>query len=413
MLKLKTGIIWNLLSYLFLAGLTLLLYVLITTTYGKSYLGAYNIVMSFYTLSGHLGVWGLQSAAVFFVAQTEGEKTQVSKYFSAALVLVFIVSSIVAVILFCLSDFVGNGLYASEYVALGIKAIGPAIVLFSINKLILGYLNGFHEMIPYGILQTTRYFVIVLFVIIIIALQKNFTYTMYSFCAAEVVVLLLGSICVQKHVVLRRPERNHIWHNFSFGSRAVFGNILEDFNTRVDLMMLGLLGSDRDVGLYSFISLMIEGLFKLLYIIRSNLNPFFAKISYRNQSDELFFLYKKARRWVGLGMAGGGILLVAAYGLLCNCILDAEYRYTIGVLGVIILGMTVMAPFFVCGNICTQAGEPLADSAVTLGTMIVNVTANYFLILRFGLYGAAIATSISYLTYAIFMGRMIRLKAHP
>ncbi|MCM1388247.1 MAG: polysaccharide biosynthesis C-terminal domain-containing protein, partial [Bacillus sp. (in: Bacteria)] len=231
---------------------------------------------------------------------------------------------------------------------------------------------------------------------------------------AEIVVLLAGSLCLKKHVRINRPNKNDILKNLSFGSKAVFGNVLEDFNTRIDVMMLGALASDKIVGLYSFISLIVEGIFKLLYVVRSNMNPIFAELFHNKKQTELSALYKKIKYALWGGTFCLGLFLIIGYWGFCTLFLDKEYTETVTALIIIIIGMTILAPFFVCGNICTQSGRPLQDSLVTLTTIIVNIITNYFLIIRYGLYGAAMATAFSYIIYSILMKTAIdyRIKYH-
>lgn len=410
MKKLKSGIIWNLVSYMVLALLTIILYAILLKVYGKEELGVFSIVMSFYVLSGHVGVWGLQSAAVFFVAQLEGEKEKVSKMFSAAIVIVLIVSSIVAIVLSFIANFIGKYVYSSDYISIGLRMLAPAIVLFSVNKLILGYLNGFKKMKQYALLQSLRYFIMVTYVIVIALMGGKFSITLYTFFVAETGVLLVGHVFLRKHVQLKLPNIDGIAKNLSFGSKAVFANVLEDFNTRIDVMMLGVLSSNRDVGLYSFISLIIEGIFKLLYVVRSNINPIFAELFYVNRTEELSEMYKTIkRRLFVVAVAVGGILVVC-YSVFCKLFLDTEYMYTVPALGVMVFGTVILAPFFVCGNICTQSGNPLQDTIVTLVTIVFNITANIIFILKYELYGAAFATGLSYIVYAFFMSRLIKVK---
>ena len=406
--EIKTGIQWNLVSYVFLGIFTILSYWLITEQYGKAALGAYNIVLSIFMICGHIGVFGLQSAAIYFIPQQLGDKRKLGQYFSSFALIVIAASGILAAVIFLSAEFVATQIFDSEYIFQGLHSIPLAVILFSVNKMIGGFINGLGEMRKFAILQGSRYFLIVSFIGINTLLKQEFGHIFNAFFLSELGVLLIGIRFLVHRIRLCYPDKICIRSGIRFGFQAMLGNVISDVNTRVDVMMLGILCSDAIVGLYSFVTIIAEGMFSILFVFRNNYNPHFADLLFHKKIAELTSLLKKQNKRLRLLFGTLGVVISIGYLLFCIIILENSYMASVPSVIIILAGCAIMAPYFVAGNICTLAGKPYIDTGITFVTILSNILLNYILILKFELSGAALATSISYLIYSLLMSRAIR-----
>lgn len=406
--SLKKGIVWNLGSYVVLGVCTILIYILISAKYGKAQLGAYNIVLSFYMICGHIGVFGLQSAALYFVQRQKENRKEMGAGFVSFLLVTLITGTFVGIFLNLTSDFIGTQIFASEYIAMGLKKIPEAVILFSVNKMISGYVNGLGKMKHYAMLQGTRYFLLVSLLGTVIILGDTFYSVFYAFFFSELGVMAVGSISLWNEFGLQKPKMKYILEGIRFGGKAMFGNVISDINTRVDVMMLGILCSDAVVGTYSFITILAEGLMAVLFVFRVNYNPKFADLLHKQNRLAVKDLCAQMKKEVRLLFVAGGILVWTAYAVFCVAFLDDSYRVSIWAAMVLIFGCCVMAPYFVEGNICTLSGRPLMDTMVVAITIVANIILNYMFILKWEIVGAALATAVSYLIYSILTNFFVK-----
>lgn len=407
--KIKKGIIWNLLSYVFLGVFTLVSYVLITWKYGEDGLGAYSIVMSLFLIFGQLGVFGLQSAAMYYVPQ-QSDKKQLGQLLSSFLFVASIMGSVVGGIVYVGADWLGNCIFSSQSVAVGLKRLPMAIVFFSMNKTIASYINAQGKMVGFAILQSIRYFGIVASLGIILFLNGEYALIFYAFILSELLVFLVGILCITRTTKIEFPKVYWMKHGVRFGKSAMLGNVVSDINTKVDVIMLGALCGDKEVGLYSFITIIVEGLLSILYVFRNNYNPLFSTLIYQRKIDEVKEVFIKLRKKLWLLFGIFSILILVGYNFFCKMFLQEEYMRSVLPAFIISVGCGVMAPYFVAGNLCTLKGKPAIDSLITLCTIVCNCILNYILISKYQIVGAAVATGLSYVFNSFLTGWMIRVK---
>lgn len=406
--KLKKGITWNLVSYIFLGIFSVCSYYLITWRYGDAALGSYNIVLSVFMLSGHLGVFGLQSAALYFIPKQNGDLKQLGCCFSSFLLIILIAGTLVSVSICLSANFIGGVIFASDGVETGLKVIMPAIILFSVNKFFAGYLNGLGCMKEFALLQMGRYFFIVSSIAFSIVMDFPFYSIFHSFNCAELGVFLLGIFFLSSKVKFVLPKFEQVYLGIVFGGKAMLGNVISDINTRIDIMMLGALCNDSIVGTYSFISMIVEGVISILFVFRNNYNPYFSNLLYLKKERELNMLFCKMKCKVRILFAAMEMVIVLGYTIMCLLFLDKSYLLSIPALIIVLVGCFIMSPYFVAGNLCTLSGRPTLDTGITVVTIFSNIILNYSLIQKYQIMGAAVATGISFVIFSLLLILMLR-----
>lgn len=406
--ELESGVRWNLFSYVILGSLTVVSYFLLTWRYGEGILGAYNIVMSVYMICGHIGVFGLQSAAIYFIPRQLNDKIRLGQYFSSFLLLSIAVSSLLAWGICSAAGILGDGLFASDWVSEGLRTVSPSIILFSVNKLICGYVNGLGRMQEFAVLQCLRYLLLMAYIGLHAALCLDVHLLFYAFPVAEIGVAGLGSFFLMGRIAFARPRRACLWVGVRFGSRAMLGNVITDINTRVDMMMLGILCDDSAVGLYSFVTIIAEGMFSVLFVFRNNYNPYFSELLFRQRFLELASFLREQKKKIRKIFMALGITILIGYTAFCFLALEEAFLISIPAVAMILIGCIIMAPYFIVGNVCTLLGKPFTDTCITLATILVNMVLNYFFILCWGIQGAALATSVSYLVFSALTHTAVR-----
>ena len=58
-----------------------------------------------------------------------------------------------------------------------------------------------------------------------------------------------------------------------FGFRGLGAGMFAEFNSRVDVLVIGFFLEDRAVGIYSFAAMLVDGIYHVLAMIRINFNP--------------------------------------------------------------------------------------------------------------------------------------------
>ena len=181
--------------------------------------------------------------------------------------------------------------------------------------------------------------------------------------------------------------------------------------------MLGLFLNDAAVGVYSFISMLVEG-FTVLVVVKNNINPILAKLIHQGRISELKQFTKR-------------VFLASFFGIfIFSAVLFFLYPFAIEIFGVaqklagstIILGvllgfMVLVSGWFPFDQILSQAGEPLASSYMYVAVMLFNLVGNLLLVPLMGILGAAVATGTSWIVLAVILNvkvlRIVKINLFP
>jgi O-antigen/teichoic acid export membrane protein len=395
----QTGILWNIGSFAVIGVGGIAANIIIAYVYSADVLGVFNQVMSFYIVLGQVGAMGMQKAAVYFVPRQKN-KEELGALFSSFFCVVTLVAALASVLLYVAAVPLGTYVYKSPELMIGLRYVAPAILLFSLNKLLLGFVNGMRFMKAFAIMQGMRYVLIILFLLGMAWLKAPSKYVALAFTFAEIGIFLPSLFFIFRHISLQKPRREKMKDGFHFGGKSVAGGVIGDLNTKVDIFVLGIFSSDRIVGIYSFAALLAEGFFVLIVVFRNNMNPLFARLIMQKNYGELRVLQKDIARKVLPLSAAGAVLIMIGFWVLCFIMPGQAYIEALIPLGVILACMAVASPYVVSGNLLTHQGRPGLDSFITILTVVVNALCNVLLIPLWGMMGAAVATGFSYLCFS-------------
>lgn len=178
---------------------------------------------------------------------------------------------------------------------------------------------------------------------------------------------------------------------------------LQVVSHNTDILMLGTLASDAQVGIYrvalSGANVALVGLTTINLVLQ----PYFARACGAGDHRQLQRLAAAGARYSL--MAALPFLAVYWFGgiWLLNLIYGEAYTGAFWALIILCLGQTVSAFFGSAGNLLTMSGREWIAASGLLVSTAVNVALNWFLIPRYGIEGAAIATSVSIAVWNIVL----------
>jgi O-antigen/teichoic acid export membrane protein len=185
---------------------------------------------------------------------------------------------------------------------------------------------------------------------------------------------------------------NHI----KFGLKALTNGFLAESYIRIDIIMLGIFVADRDVGIYSFAALFIEGLFQIPVIVRTIANPVLVRLLIAGDKLDIGrFSRKTALLSLGVFSAAAVAVLVI-FPELAPFFPDQLVGRSYPVLMVLMAGLWVYSAFIPFDHALLQAGQPGRQSLLMTANVAANAALNLALIPFFGIFGAAVATALSF-----------------
>lgn len=198
----------------------------------------------------------------------------------------------------------------------------------------------------------------------------------------------------------KRVDKNYLREILRYSLPLFFVSLGFWIATEIDTVMLGYLRTDAEVGIFSAAKQIIIKLPHIAVAISMGTMPLFAKMSNDNK-DELRKLFYKLLRYNSV-----------IFGLISLAILSLSWWFMPAIYGedyvesakplMLLTPYLVMFSYSVFLSLLLDYRGKAKKRAVNLSvTMVINVALNYLLIPKYGVNGAALATSISYIPYFV------------
>jgi O-antigen/teichoic acid export membrane protein len=134
-----------------------------------------------------------------------------------------------------------------------------------------------------------------------------------------------------------------------------------------------------------------------------------------NKLEELRALVNRSLRWVYLGTLLVGLSAVAVYPLGLQFVKNkAEFIQSWPIFAILAVGFIISSGYIPFSNMVMLAGRPGLHSIMMSIQVLFNILANFLLVPLLGGWGAAIATSLSYVLLIFlvkaFVYRVIKVK---
>lgn len=221
-------------------------------------------------------------------------------------------------------------------------------------------------------------------------------------------ILLLAGYCVYGFRYLfeahdRRFERQQscLWGALKYGSVVYLGALLNWLHFRVDQVMINYFQGPRGVGIYTVSVAAAEMLWLIDYAV---VNAALFKISSLEAGESWEYTWRTFKS-TGLLLVGGGILLGGMAPWLVVLLYGDQFQEAILPLILLIPGVIGWGASRVLSQfISYNAGKPYLTSGAALTGCVLNIIGNLYAIPRWGIAGAAAASSGSYLMTLLVLG---------
>jgi len=388
----------------------LLLNILIVKFYGVISLGVFNQVYAIYILGSQFGSLGLQYSVLKFSAQFSHEYETLQLVFISGFIIIILSSTVISVSICLARDLIASVLNSSE-IAPGILWATPGLLFFSINKYLLNTLNGIQKNKQYSYLVSLRYLALLFGLTLLCIFEFPGDMLPAIFSIAELMLFILLAFNLRQLFNLHIKWWSSGWpkRHLMFGISAFPGGVFAEANTRIDVLMIGFYLNDKWVGLFSFASMLVEGLIQIPLVIKRQMDPIITNYVTSNNYIKLESILKLVIYKVSIVMTVIAIIAIISYPFFTNYVLsEDELNHSWKVFSILIGFAALQGGYITVSGMLSQSGHPIAHSSYLLLVSITNIIFNLILIPRFGISGAAIATGVSFFASVIYLKLMVR-----
>lgn len=192
------------------------------------------------------------------------------------------------------------------------------------------------------------------------------------------------------------PGDTHVRELVSFSAPLFLTGVLSLVLSDVDTLMLGALSTQADVGIYNVV---YPTAILLLIFLRSFRFLYMPRISELDEADQRAAIrsnYDLITKWLYFTTTPVLVLFVVRSEWIITLLYGAEYAPGSRALVILALGFYFHSVLGLNGTTLTSLGWTRAILAVNIVAAVANIVLNLYLIPRYSLIGAAVATTLSY-----------------
>ena len=181
---------------------------------------------------------------------------------------------------------------------------------------------------------------------------------------------------------------------FNYGGRSYLSNIMAFVNYRADLFILNLFLSSANLGVYAISVTLAESLWLLSKGISTVLLPKLSEL--HNDEEKRKMLTPFIARWTFLFTLVAAVITAIVIPYAINLLYGAEFLPGVETFRILLIGIVLGAFSRVLANDIAARDLPQYNFYTSIAVVSVNVTLNFILIPKWGIIGAAVATSCAY-----------------
>ncbi|MFX0198939.1 MAG: polysaccharide biosynthesis C-terminal domain-containing protein, partial [Candidatus Hodarchaeota archaeon] len=197
---------------------------------------------------------------------------------------------------------------------------------------------------------------------------------------------IIGSFCLSLN-------KSYLKDAFRYGFKVYLGNIIGFLHYRIDLFLINIFLNPLAVGFYSIAVALAE---KIWLISQSAGVVLFPRVSSETDEKRLKELTPLVCRNILLMTGIGAILLFFLGHLLIVFFYSKKFSDSVLPFQILLIGAVTMSGWRILANDLYGRGKPALNIYISVASVILNIILNIIWIPKFGIAGAAWATSISY-----------------
>ena len=350
-----------------------------------------------------LAAMPVDSATIRYILKSKTQREQ-NRYYTAGVLIVIFNAVLVCFILvvgksLLLSFFKIESMQFTSYII--VIALGGATVVYAFYAKLMTVKLLFKEQIV--VLLVSALLQGIAIGCLILVGDK----TPISFLSASLIFFLCGIIYYENR--LRKEFRytsgvrkqKYISSLVRFSSFIYLGALAGFLDEKIDLLCINTMLSKEDLACYSYAILLGFILYGIGLGVSQVTFPLFCSHFSRHDLPSCERIYRRTLNYLFLLLSFLGLTLLYNAPFFIELLLPEEYLAMLPSLSIIIPGIVLFAVFAGIGTFLTAAGKPQYGLWLVGSFMVVNLFLNILLIPVWGILGAALATSSTFLARSL------------
>jgi len=392
--------VWSFLTQGISLALFLLLNIILARKLSVGSFGLWSFFLSIMTLVFTISYFGINTSSKKFIAQYN--KTESLKnILISSIKLRFIISLTFTLIFLITYKPLVNILNKPELEILFLYGI-PLIFLSGFVEYFKSVFIGLHRIKYNFFVNLSEYGLKLILVVLFLLFSNSLINVVNSFTIALLITTILGFYFLYFNFYkdLKKPNKNFTKDILKYSYPLIWITIGFLALTEIDTIMIGILSTATEVGIYAIAKQIILKMPHISLILVMGAMPIFAKLNNENKE-------KLKKKLYNLLKINSLIFILIILGILflspffIPLIFGRDYIKSILPLRILTIYLFCFATSVILSSFLDYTGKAKIRAINISITIILNIILNLILISKYGAAGAAIATSVSYLPYVL------------
>lgn len=392
---------------------------LIARYFERSQYGTFNLALTILSVGLVIAMLGLSSGVTRELSRYRKEAPErVTSLISTAFFIVLVSSLTVAMGYVILAPYISL-LFHDGLLEYALRVSAPAMPFLALTSLLVAISRGFNrvrENFYYQRILSPLLYLLVVLVVVFGGLDFGTLFTGYVLAQAATFTALLFEMLRLGILRLRLSFSSRLARELVvFSAPLMLTGILEYIMNWTDTLMLGYYLNSDVVGLYNSASPLARFIPVFLGSAGFLFMPIATAFYTEGKLGELNRIYRIITRWIFLPTFPLFTLLVVFPETTITGFFGPKYSAASTALQILAVGFMFHTFLGLNGMSLVAIGEPNANLVGNIFAATFNVILNALLIPSYGINGAAVATSVSYVVANLFRSwwLYLRTKIHP
>ncbi|TAF11738.1 MAG: hypothetical protein EAZ75_01925 [Flavobacteriia bacterium] len=385
----------NFLFRIFGLGTSFLIVLLISRLFGVANYGSYSLTFTIAQAIAMIFGLGIPNALIMLIGIRNFNEIEAKKLLFKGLKITLLFSLIPAFLLYLSADFIANKFFDNTALNHFLEIVAYTIPFFIIHELFLYYFISVKKFISYNIFMfVLPNLFLILFLFLFYFMAKSDYYTFLAFALSIILIVFIEFIVVYESKIHKTPNVISNKGLLKTASPMLFSGLLLYLLNWTDVIMLGIMTNESEVGIYNIAYKIGSVGFLVIVSVSTIITPKIAELYGSGNLQELKKLIHNSTR----------LISVLTIPLVLFLVIGSEYilsffgeNVIVGSSTLIIVSVGVLFSAM-AGNvdqILNMTNNQIVLRNITIISFFINIIFNFILIPNYGIKGAAIASLIS------------------
>ncbi len=371
---------------------------------GAKGLGIFSTCWTILMIGTVFGKLGFDTSIVKFIAESMGKKHthHVKPIYKNSILIVLATSSLIAITLIATATPISRLFFKNtEYTSL-IRIVGLTVIPLSIMNYNAESLKGLKKITAFSLFQNGSIYILTLLIVWIFSFHSVDNSTSIHSLFIAILVLLMLSFFAFHHYLNRIPNQAERYPKYNFNLKKTLNitvpmmltNSLFLIMSWMDILMLSAFKTQADVGVYNT-TLKISAVIGItLVAISSIAAPKIAELHVQKDKDK-FKRFVKQTSFINFSLSFPIFIVIILFPEFLLGLFGEEFLKGASTLIILSIGQIFGAFSGATIHILNMTGHEKISQNILLSTAMINLILNYILVPKYGIVGAAVATSFS------------------